>query len=87
MHESGLGHSPVPPVSSCAHHCRIPHDVESEVRPLRGTHAPFALVDGTARVIDTYSRALEQAPSFRIYFTPDQRPVEMCLAEVMRSSV
>lgn len=44
--------------------------------------APFYSREGAGRVLDAYAAALEQAPSFDLYFTPDARAVECCLRAI-----
>ena len=51
------------------------------------TLAPFYLSDGTTRVLDVYAQTFETVPSYHMYFTPDQRAIEMCLAEVMNRPI
>lgn len=44
--------------------------------------APFYDRDSTARVLDAYMRCLAHAPSYDLYFTPDLRALDACLAVI-----
>jgi len=48
------------------------------------TLSPFYINDGVNKVLEVYEKVLETVPSYNLYFTPDQRAIDLCLNEVIR---
>jgi hypothetical protein len=45
--------------------------------------APFYSESGMEKLIETWAQVVERVPSYRLDFTPDTRPVELCRRELL----
>lgn len=60
---------------------------EAVARLYANTLSPFYINDGVAQVLEVYEQVFETVPSYTLYFTPDQRAIDLCLDEAIHCSV